>query len=180
MLTPPEPDSVDLAARTAARAEFVSLLSTHGDDLPLDQAAAWMCAEERGSTCITEMMEHLDTLAQGVFIPTEATPVEAESHPTTTESLSVEDLGAFTIDDVELSDNEDDDEEDGELADFDDMPVLIPDAGKIRFAEDIVEEYRGGARGGRRRGGGTRGGARGGGARGGGARGGGAAAGGGR
>jgi len=77
MLTPPEPDSVDLAARTAARAEFVSLLSTHGDDLPLDQAAAWMCAEERGSTCITEMMEHLDTLAQGIFIPTEATPVEA-------------------------------------------------------------------------------------------------------
>ncbi len=98
------------------------------------------------------------------------------------EGLSVEDLGAFTLDDVELSDDdedeeEDEEEEDGDLGDVVDIPVLIPDAGKIRFAEDIVEEFRGGGRGGRRRrGGGARGGARGGGAR----RGGGAAAGGGR
>ena len=94
------------------------------------------------------------------------------------EGLSVEDLGAFTLDDVELSDDdededEDEDEEEGELGEIVDIPVLIPDAGKIRFAEDIVEEFRGGGRGGRRR--------RGGGARsGGGRRGGGAAAGGGR
>ena len=97
------------------------------------------------------------------------------------ESLSVEDLGSFTIDDVELSneDEEDEDEEDDrdeDLPSFDGLPVLIPDAGKIRFAEDIVEEYRGGSRGGRRR----RGGGGASGARGGGARGGGAAAGGGR
>lgn len=103
--------------------------------------------------------------------------VEEAAEPIAAEGLSVEDLGAFTIDDVELSedDDEDDDEdeeEEGELPDFTDLPVLIPDAGKIRFAEDIVEEFRGGGRGGRRR--------RGGGARGGGARGGGAAAGGGR
>ena len=92
------------------------------------------------------------------------------------EGLSVEDLGAFTLDDVELSDDdedeEEDEEEDGDLGDIVDVPVLIPDAGKIRFAEDIVEEFRGGGRGGRRR--------RGGGARGGARRGGGAAAGGGR
>ncbi len=104
----------------------------------------------------------------------------AVAEPVTAASLSVEDLGSFTIDDVELSDDDEEDEdeeEEGDLPSFDDLPVLIPDAGKIRFAEDIVEEYRGGARGGRRRrGGGTRGG----GARGGGARGGGAAAGGGR
>ena len=100
------------------------------------------------------------------------------------ESLSVEDLGSFTIDDVELSNEDEDDEEDDrdeDLLSFDGLPVLIPDAGKIRFAEDIVEEYRGGSRSGRRRrGGGGAGGARGGGARGGGSRGGGAAAGGGR
>ena len=100
------------------------------------------------------------------------------------ESLSVEDLGSFTIDDVELSNEDEDDEEDDrdeDLPSFDGLPVLIPDAGKIRFAEDIVEEYRGGSRSGRRRrGGGGAGGARGGGARGGGSRGGGAAAGGGR
>ena len=110
-------------------------------------------------------------------------PTDATAEPATAESLSVEDLGAFTIDDVELSDDDDEDEEEedeeeeeneGELPSFDDLPVLIPDAGKIRFAEDIVEEFRGGGRGGRRRrgGGGARGGARGG------SRGGGAAAGG--
>ncbi len=101
--------------------------------------------------------------------------VEEAAEPIAAEGLSVEDLGAFTIDDVELSEDDDEDEEEeeeGELPDFTDLPVLIPDAGKIRFAEDIVEEFRGGGRGGRRR--------RGGGARGGGARGGGAAAGGGR
>ncbi len=106
----------------------------------------------------------------------------ATAEPVAAESLSVEDLDSFTIDDVELSDDDEEDEEEeeeGDLPSFDDLPVLIPDAGKIRFAEDIVEEYRGGARGGRRRRGGG-GGARGGGARGGGARGGGAAAGGGR
>lgn len=101
--------------------------------------------------------------------------VEGTAEPVSAEGLSVEDLGAFTIDDVELSEGDDEDEEEeeeeeGELPDFTDLPVLIPDAGKIRFAEDIVEEFRGGGRGGRRRrGGGARGGARGGGARGGGA-----------
>ena len=104
-------------------------------------------------------------------------PIDATAEPATAESLSVEDLGAFTIDDVELSDDDEEDEEDeGEMPSFDDLPVLIPDAGKIRFAEDIVEEFRGGGRGGRRRrgGGGARGGVRGG------SRGGGDAAGGGR
>ena len=106
-------------------------------------------------------------------------PVEETPEPAAAEGLSVEDLGAFTIDDVELSeedDYEDEEDEEGELPDFEDLPVLIPDAGKIRFAEDIVDEFRGGGRGGRRRrgGGGARGGARGG------SRGGGAAAGGGR
>ncbi len=104
-----------------------------------------------------------------------ATPVEAVAE----EGLSVEDLGAFTLEDVELSDDEDEDDdeddEEGDLGEIADLGVLIPDAGKIRFAEDIVEDFRGGGRR-RRSGGGARGGARGGGAR----RGGGAAASGGR
>ena len=107
--------------------------------------------------------------------------VEADEF-TATESISVDDLSTFTIDDVELADDddegEDEDGEDGEIQDLDDLPVMIPDAGKIRFAEDIVDEFRGGGRGTRRRKGG--GNSRGGGTRGGGARGGGAAAGGGR
>ena len=105
-------------------------------------------------------------------------PSVVADEPLATEGISVEDLSEFTLDDVELADDEEE-EEDSTVPDLDDLPVMIPDAGKIRFAEDIVDEYRGGGgRGSRRRKGG--GNTRGGGARGGGARGGGAAAGGGR
>ena len=105
-------------------------------------------------------------------------PSVVADEPLATEGISVEDLSEFTLDDFELADD-DDEEEDSTVPDLDDLPVMIPDAGKIRFAEDIVDEYRGGGgRGSRRRKGG--GNTRGGGARGGGARGGGAAAGGGR
>ena len=106
-------------------------------------------------------------------------PSVVADEPLATEGISVEDLSEFTLDDVELADDEEEEEEDSTVPDLDDLPVMIPDAGKIRFAEDIVDEYRGGGgRGSRRRKGG--GNTRGGGARGGGARGGGAAAGGGR
>ncbi len=121
-----------------------------------------------------------DSILEALIREEEQEPEETIAEPAVIEGLSVEDLGAFTLDDVELSDedDEDDDGDEGELPDLNDLPVMIPDAGKIRFAEDIVDEFRGGSRGGRRRRGG--GGSRGGGARGGGARGGGAATGGGR
>lgn len=70
--------------------------------------------------------------------------------------ISVEDLDSFTLDEMPVMDLDDDDF-DGEPLEFTEMPVLTPDAGKIRFAEDIVEDIRGGGRrsGGRsRRGGG--------------------------
>ena len=106
-------------------------------------------------------------------------PSVVADEPLATEGISVEDLSEFTLDDVELADDDEEEEEDSTVPDLDDLQVMIPDAGKIRFAEDIVDEYRGGGgRGSRRRKGG--GNTRGGGARGGGARGGGAAAGGGR
>jgi N utilization substance protein A len=76
-----------------------------------------------------------------------------------TASLSVEELESFTIEDVVEEDEEDyEDEEvelDGELVV--ETSVLTPDAGKIRFAEDIVGDHRGGA--GRRARGARRGGA---------------------
>ena len=63
----------------------------------------------------------------------------------------MEDLESFTLDDAEVSDDDDEEPEEGVLfAEMPAMPVLTPDAGKIRFAEDIVEESRGG--GGRNRG----------------------------
>jgi len=88
---------------------------------------------------------------------------EADAQPAST--LSVEDLQAFTLDDVEtIEDGEDgeededgeDEDQEGELPDLPEMPVLTPDAGKIRFAEDLIEDVRGGRRAGRgRRGGGA-------------------------
>ena len=84
--------------------------------------------------------------------------------------FSVEDLESFSLEELEVIE-EGDEEEDGEgedeplLPDLPEMPVLTPGAGVIRFAEDIVDEERGGGRRGgrgRRGGGGGRGSRRGG------------------
>ena len=95
---------------------------------------------------------------------------EAESPQETETGFSVEDLESFTLEEMELGDEEDEDEGDGDRElDLELVPgvaVLTPDAGKIRFAEDIVDESRGSGRrdrkGGRRSGGGGRGSRRGG------------------
>ena len=54
--------------------EFVSLLSTHGDAIPLTEAAAWMCAEERGVDTISPIMDAVAALSDPLYIP-EGTPV---------------------------------------------------------------------------------------------------------
>lgn len=64
------------------------------------------------------------------------------------ESLSVDELASFTLDDVLEEDEEEEEEE--FFPDLPEVPILTPDAGKIRFAEDLVSETRGGGRGGRR------------------------------
>ncbi len=75
--------------------------------------------------------------------------------------LSVDALENLTLDDViEDYDEEEDEFEDEELDEemselLAGLPNLAPDAGKIRFAEDIVGDFRGGS-GRRRRGGGNR------------------------
>ena len=156
-------------AGAVAAEEASEPVATEAEAAPVPEAVADAPVEE-----VDE-----DSILEALIREEEEQVTEETAEPVAAEGLSVEDLGAFTIDDVELSDDDEEDEEEdeGELPELEDLPVLIPDAGKIRFAEDIVEEFRGGGRGGRRRRGG--GGARGG-ARGGGARGGGAAAGGGR
>ena len=57
---------------------------------------------------------------------------------------------AFTLDDVMVDEEDEEEEEDEELP-FEDLgdeiwevPQLTPDAGKIRFAEDILDFERGG------------------------------------
>jgi N utilization substance protein A len=71
--------------------------------------------------------------------------------------LSVDELSTFTLDDMDET-VLDEGEDDGDLVLVPDIPVLTPDAGKIRFAEDLVGDFRGGSRRSRRGGGARRGG----------------------
>ena len=76
---------------------------------------------------------------------------EAETQRSTTETvetISVDELATFTLDEVMEDDEEDKEEE--IFPDIPEVPILTPDAGKIRFAEDIVGESRGAGRSGRR------------------------------
>ena len=93
---------------------------------------------------------------------------EAASNETVTQQqepevgISVDDLDSFTLEDVAIIDEEDD-EPDEDPLELGELPVLTPDAGKIRFAEDIVDDMRSGGRrtgGGRARRGGGGGGSR--------------------
>lgn len=56
--------------------------------------------------------------------------------------LSVEELADFTLS-VESADYVEEEEEEVSLPDISPAQVLTPDAGKIRFAEDIIGDYRG-------------------------------------
>lgn len=83
-----------------------------------------------------------------------ATPSRAEPAPAL--GLSVEALASLTLEELaeEMGEDEEDEGEEGEGAEpvlgLPGTPVLTPDAGKIRFAEDIMEDYRGAGRTGRR------------------------------
>ena len=77
--------------------------------------------------------------------------VEAQNDEVTVSSgLSVDELAAFTLDEVE-DESEDDLAEEEESEDVPaQVALLTPDAGKIRFAEDLLGEFRGPSRANRR------------------------------
>jgi len=77
MLAPYPPDSAIDETRCAARTEFVSLVAAYGDDLPLDQAFAWLCAEERGESKIDGLIATIDEIAAGIFLPEDIDGIEA-------------------------------------------------------------------------------------------------------
>ena len=87
-----------------------------------------------------------DALLEALILEDEETPQEAAAAEA--EGLSVDDLASFTLDDV--IEEEDEEAEEEFFPDLPEVPILTPDAGKIRFAEDLVGETRGGGRGGRR------------------------------
>jgi transcription termination/antitermination protein NusA len=81
------------------------------------------------------------------LIQEEAAAQKSESKEEAAAGISVEELASFTLGDVVEAEDYEDEEED---TDNDFSPsVLTPDAGKIRFAEDIVGEHRGEGRRGR-------------------------------
>ena len=94
-----------------------------------------------------------DKILEALILEEEQATLEspASAEEEVSEGFSVEDLASFTLDGVELAVDDDDgdgdaDEEAVEVDLLPSIPVLTPDAGKIRFAEDIVEESRGGGR----------------------------------
>ena len=158
------------AEKEAAVAEAVVII----EEAAAEEAVAETAADEAPETSETpEVVEGeailepaiedidedsiLEALIREEEVQQQEEEVSAESSDDSM-SLSVEDLDTFTLDEITVLDvDEEDDELDDDPLEFTEMPVLTPDAGKIRFAEDIVEDIRGGGRrsGGRsRRGGG--------------------------
>ena len=106
-----------------------------------------------------------DAILEALILEEETSAPASEDGDEAPVSFSVEDLESFTLEDVDLLDDEEEEEEEEEVILLPESPVLTPGAGVIRFAEDIVDEERGGGRRsgrGRRGGGGNRGNRRGG------------------
>ena len=157
-----EPEAVPEPAVVAEAEAIIEEMSEALDaaelaDAPAEQPAIEVVADDIDEDVILEeLIREEEILKQN----------EAEKEPVETVAevgLSVDDLDSFTLDDMTIIDEEEDEEPEDDGLSFGDLPVLTPDAGKIRFAEDIVEDIRGGGRrggGGRSRRGGGGGGSR--------------------
>ena len=116
-----------------AEAEVVAAVET--------QAVAETVAAEAATPPVEVIDE--DALLEALIQEEEANaPAESESEEPVL-GLSVDELDSFTLDDMAEPDEPVEEEEADPLPE---ALVLTPDAGKIRFAEDIVGEHRGGGR----------------------------------
>ena len=157
-------EAIAASPETAAvDAEVVADIAAAISEPPAETAAVAEVLEAEVSTpdqAFPDQAFDEDALLEALIAEEEATAVTASDAGAQPVGLSVEALENLTIDDVIV---EDDDEEleDDELVEEDiadllaGLPNLAPDAGKIRFAEDIVGDFRGGDSR-RRRGGGNR------------------------
>ena len=159
-----EAPTATLATEPAPAADVTDQATEQGD---ADLEIAAPAEPEPATGEVAEVLNEDELLESLIREEEEAAPTVAAGTGQETGGLSVEELQAFTLDDVEPLDD-DEDEEDllpelPEMPALPDLAALAPDAGKIRFAEDLIDDVRG-ARTGRRgrRGGGARGGARGG------------------
>ena len=145
------------APEPAVIAQAEAIIEEVGEALEIAEAVETAEPETLPEAFVEDIDE--DSILEELMREEELLNVSEEGVPSgdgTEVGISVSDLDSFTLDNVPVLEDEEDEAEDEPL-DFEELPVLTPDAGKIRFAEDIVEDIRGGGRrgGGRaRRGGG--------------------------
>jgi N utilization substance protein A len=148
----------------AVLAEATAIAEAVAEAAPQAEAEAVETAADVLKEAVPEQDEEevLDALIREEEEAVQLTEAEAVEEPET--GFSVEVLESFTLEGLDLVDEEDEAEEDEDreldLELLPNFPVLTPDAGKIRFAEDIVDESRGSGRRerkGRRSGAGSRG-----------------------
>ena len=143
----------------AAVAEAVAIVEEAAEALEVSETPETVEAqiEEEMPVAIVDEDSILEALIREEELIGDTATAAEETVGEASVGISVDDLDSFTLDDVTVLEEEDEEVEDEPLA-LTELPVLTPDAGKIRFAEDIVEDIRGGGRrggGGRsRRGGG--------------------------
>lgn len=158
------PEEAVAEAEAIVAAEEVAEVTVEAEPVVAEAAAVLEQVGEEPEAALDE-----DALLEALILEEEtgvATKEEAE------EGLSVDALESFTLEDLEEEEYDEEESEEDLAGLVTEMPVLTPDAGKIRFAEDLIGEFRGPGRSGRRarRGGGAKGPARGNTNRGGGAR----------
>ena len=160
-----EPAAAEVAAAVAAVAEAEAIVESQQQQQEVSPPAAPVAETVPAAEAAAPLPEVADIdedalLEAMIREEAETQPTPEEAAPT----ISVDELETFTLD--EVPEEADAAESEEFFPDLPEAPILTPDAGKIRFAEDLVGEYRGGARSGRRRrnsGAGNRGGNRGGG-----------------
>ena len=157
-----EEEAEQEAELEAAVAEAVAIVEEAAEALEATETAEHLPEEAVTEVVIQDIDE--DSILEALIREEELLTETAETTASPDEEdasvgISVDDLDSFTLEDMDIVDEEEEEAEE-EPMEFGDLPVLTPDAGKIRFAEDIVEDIRGGGRRGggraRRGGGGSR------------------------
>ena len=134
---PPTPDTVGIDTTETISDEPVSTSDTPALTGQEESAIENQIIDE---DAVLEALIREEEMTVEVDTPS----TDQESAPD--QSLSVDSLQEFTLDDISSSDMDVEEDVDSEDTDIPDLPILTPDAGKIRFAEDIVPEQRGSGR----------------------------------
>ncbi|PKB80137.1 MAG: hypothetical protein BZY88_09765 [SAR202 cluster bacterium Io17-Chloro-G9] len=147
-----EAEAVEAEVTETETAQIAAdILTEPGVEATTEEAPAE--AKEEEDVLLEQLGE--DQILEALIQEEESQQSQEETAPEegATTGFSVDDLHSFTIDEVGVMTEEDDDSEDDEddedlvlAPELAQMAVLTPDAGKIRFAEDLIEETRGGGR----------------------------------